>query len=227
MSISTGAAPSAQTTPPRGSAAPWERWQPATGIGFVVLFIAGFMIFNTPDDNATNAKWTSYYASSGNRISLVLSAFLLVLSALCFISFVTTAWSRVAAALRPHTASPLPMVAAGVAAAGIAVGAVLNATIAGAMVFGNLAEPSAETLRVFSELAFPVITVAGMLAAGLALASLSMAAFRSGVLGKRMAIFGMVAAVAAVFSFVFLPMLLPLAWVLVASVLLLRQPATA
>jgi hypothetical protein len=185
---------------------------------------------NTPDANASNKKWLDYFASSGNQIAQVVSAFLFVLAGLCLLWFLTVVWSRVAAARRPEATSPLPLLAAGVAAVSIAIGGVFNAIIAGAMIFGNgkLPEPRADILRVFGQISFPLIAVAGMIAFALALGCLSLQARRAGVFGGGLTIFSLVVAVLALFSFIFFPMLLVLVWFLVVSVVLLRRrPDTA
>jgi hypothetical protein len=197
-------------------------------VAFVVLFIAGFATMNTPDANASNKKWVDFFASSGNQISLVVSAFLFVLAGLCLLWFLTMVWSRVAAARRPEVTSPLPLLAAGAAAVSIAIGGVFNAIIAGAMIFGNgsLPEPRADILRVFGQISFPLIAVAGMIAFALALGCLTLQARRAGVFGRGLTIFSLVVAVVALFSFIFFPMLLVLVWFLVASVMLFRRQPT-
>jgi hypothetical protein len=219
----TRAAPSAH----RVTRSTWARWAPLSGVAFVVLVVAGFSTMNTPDADASNKKWIDFFASSGNQISMVVSGFLLVLAGLCLLWFLTTVWSRIAAARRPEPLSPLALGAAGVSAAAIAVGGVMNAVIPGGMLFakGKLPEPSAEFLRVFSQISFPLIAVAGMIAAALAIGVLSTQARQAGVFGKGLTIFSLVVAVVALFSFIFFPMLLVLVWFLVASVALLRRRA--
>jgi hypothetical protein len=194
-------------------------------VAFVVLFIGGFFALNTPDANASDKKWVDFFASSGNRISLVVSAFLFVLAGLCLLWFLTMVWSRVAAARRPEATSPLPLLAAGAAAISIGIGGVFNAVIAGAMIFGpgKLPEPRADILRVFGQISFPLIAVSGMIAFALALGCLSLQARRAGVFGRGLTIFSLVVAVVALFSFIFFPMLLVLVWFLVASIILLRR----
>jgi hypothetical protein len=206
----------------------WARREPLIGVAFVVLFVAGFATMNTPNADESNKKWVDFFASSGNQIALVVSAFLFVLAGLCLLWFLTMVWSRAAAARRPEAASPLPLLAAGAAAVSIAIGGVFNAVIAGAMIFGNgkLPEPRADILRVFGQISFPLIAVAGMIAFALALGALSLQARRAGVFGKGLTIFSLIVAVVALFSFIFFPMLLVLVWFLVASVMLFRRQPT-
>lgn len=204
----------------------WTRWEPVTGIAFVVLFVASFATgSNPPDANASDRKWIDFFASSGHQISMVVSGFLLVLASLCLLSFLVTVWSRVAAARRPEATSPLALVAAGVAAAALALGGVMNAVIAGGMIFGKLPEPRPDILRIFTQISFPMIAVAGMITLALAIACLGVEARRAEVVGKGLMIFSLVVAVVALFSFVFFPILLVMVWFLVASVAIYRRQA--
>jgi hypothetical protein len=56
---------------PRRPPGPAGRLGPFSGIAFVVLFVASVFMDNTPNANATDAAWTSYFASAGNRGSAV------------------------------------------------------------------------------------------------------------------------------------------------------------
>ena len=60
------------------------------GIAFVVLFVAGFMVFSTPDDNKDTAKWARWWHDSGHRVTAVVGAYLIVLGLLAFVWFM---WS--------------------------------------------------------------------------------------------------------------------------------------
>lgn len=198
-----------------------ERWAPLSGIAFVVLFFFAFFMTNMPDANASDAKWHSYFANSGNRATLLIAGFLMVLAALCLLSFLTMLWGR-AAARTPEAPHHLPLVAAGVGAACLAVGGILSATIAGAMVFGSMPEPSAGILRFADQLAFPVIAVAGMWAVALSVAGISLQAHRAGLIGSGMRTFGLVTAAFTVVSLFFFPMVVLLVWCLIVGVRLLR-----
>lgn len=206
-----------------GTGNAWRRRAPLTGIAFAVLFVAGNAINDVPKGNASNKAWVDYFASTGNRIGLVVSAFLLVIAGLCLAGLFSTLWSRIAEAQAPRRLSPLPLVAAGISAASIAAGAVLNAAVAGGMLFGSLPEPNADILRFANQLGYPLIMVGGMLAAALAIAGISLQANRVGIFSRRLTVFGLVAAVITLFSFVFLPMVITVIWFLVVSVVLLRR----
>ncbi len=134
--------PSRPATPTTGS-----RAEPLIGVLFAVLFFLALVIVSTPDNGDDDAKWTSYFASSSHRTGLMASSILLVLASLCLLWFLTTLWSRIAAAQRPESLSPLPLAAATVAAACIAIGGALRGVVAAAMALGSLPEPSPDILR--------------------------------------------------------------------------------
>src|SRR6266853_1255178 len=60
------------------------------GIAFVVLFVAGFMVFPTPSDNKDTVKWARWWNDSGHRLGAVIGAYLMVLGLLAFVWFM---WS--------------------------------------------------------------------------------------------------------------------------------------
>lgn len=203
-----------------------SRWAPLTGVGFVVLFFFAFFINNTPDSNATDKKWLDYYASSGNRAGLLVSAFLFVLAALCLVSFLSVLWGRIGAR-QGGPLNPLPLVATGISATCIALGGALNAIVAGNMIFGSLPEPNAGILRVLDGIGYPVIVVAGMFALALAIVGFSFQARRAGLFGGGLRTLGVIFGVLTLASVFFFPLIFPLVWCLVVSVVLLRgrEPA--
>ena len=114
MAFVAGADGGTRGTPVRGW---WSRWEPVTGVAFVVLFVVAFYINQAPGDGASNAVWLKTYANSGNQILFVVSGFMLVIASLCLLAFVNSLWSRIAAARRPQETSRLPRAGAGLAAA--------------------------------------------------------------------------------------------------------------
>lgn len=217
-------------TPVRGG---WWRWEPVTGIAFVVLGVVAFHLNPAPGDGDPNSVWLKAYSNSGDQIRFVVSGFMLVVAALCLISFVTHLWLRIAAARRPHTTSPLPLVATGLAAAGIALGAVLSATVSATQIVranvpqaGYLPLPSADILR-FTADSFFAFVAGGMFAFALAIAVLGLQARSAGLFGRRFATTSIVVAIFTLFSFGYYPMIVPLLWILVVSIMLLRRDSNA
>jgi hypothetical protein len=221
MATSDVAMPTARTGSETSAGA---RMAPLLGIVYAVLFFVAFLLENTPDDDASDAKWTNYFASSGHRTQIIVAAFLFVVAAACMAAFMSTLWSRLGSAGR----NPLGLVAAGTGAAAIAIGGTFTAVIPGAMAFGSLREPSADLLRVSSDMGYPVISVAGMIALAVAIAVLSVQARDAGLFGSRLTIFSLVLAVITLASVLFFPLLAMLIWFIVVSVVLMRRgPAVA
>jgi hypothetical protein len=215
---------SSTATKARGT---WARWEPLSGIAFVVLFIATWAMFNPPNEDASDAEWHNYFADRGHQIATTISAFLMVFAGLALMAFFTTVWSRIAAVRRPDTSSPLSLVSAGVAGTCLALGGVCLATVTGAMLFGSLREPGADVLRLSGDLFFPFVAVAGMYAASLSVATLTIQGFSAGVFGKKLRVLGLVVAVGLLASFVFFPMVLLLIWAIVVTIVLMRRGTAA
>jgi hypothetical protein len=218
-------------TPVRGG---WSRWEPVTGIAFVVLAVAAFHINPAPGDGDSNAVWLKAYSNSGYQIEFVIAGFMLVVASLCLISFVTNLWLRIAAARRPQRTSPLPLVAAGMAATAIALGAVLQGVVSGTMIVratlpdaGSLRLPSADILRFTADAFFAFVSLGGMFPLALAIAVLGLQARSAGLFGPRFATTSIVVAIVTLFSFGYYPMVVPLIWVVVVSVMLLRRDSDA
>lgn len=201
----------------------WTRWESLTGLGFVVLFVAGLLSTTSLQDNDPNSRWLQDYASRGNQVRILVAGFLVVLASLCLIAFVASMWSRIAQARRPEATSPLPLVAGGIGAAGIALGGVFAASVPGAMIFGHLRLPGADILRLTMDLFFPAVTIAGMFGVALAIAGLAVQAHRAGLFSRRFAVVGVVVGVLTLSSFMFLPMAVPVIWFLIVSIILLRR----
>jgi len=201
----------------------WAGWGPVAGIGFVVLVVASAFLDNSPNANDSNAKWTSYYASSAHQVTGILSGFLGVIAAVALLCFVAIAWTRLVAAGRNGLSSLLVPLLGTLSAVGIAVGFALGAVVPGGMIFGSMPEPSPDVLRVLNQTAGPLILVAGMIPLALAIAILAVQARRAGTFGRAMVIFSMVMAVITLFAFIWFTALAPLIWILTVSILLIRR----
>jgi hypothetical protein len=199
----------------------WRRWEPLTGVGFIVLFVAGLVINNSPNPDESNATWHSYFADKGHQALVTIDGFLLVASGLCLLAFLSTIHQRIAAR-RGAAPSPLPIVVGGVAAAAIMIGGVAQAAVTGSMIFANLAEPGPDALRVAQAMGYPIIMVAGMFAASLSVAGLSIQAYSARILGGRLLTFGVVCAVGLLASVFFIPMVLLPIWVIAMTIVLMR-----
>jgi len=219
---------SAATIPGETSSAPTQtrrasRWAPLSGLAFVVFFIAGVAVSNAPADNASDKTWIAAYTGHAKQAGHLATGILLILAGLSLVTFLVALWTEIAAARRPVLTSPLPIVAAGVSAACIAVGGVLMAGISGSELIGSFPLPSVDLLRFSNDLGFAMVGVAGMLAAALSVACLSVQAHSAHLYGRRMMIFGLVVAVFLLGGIAFVPIIALLVWLLVASITLMRK----
>ena len=198
----------------------WERFSPLLGIASAVLFIAGVVASSPPNDSASDAKWIANYAGS-HRAGHVATGVCLVLAGICLLSFMTVLWTRIAEASRPRRISPLPMLAAGVAAAAMAVGGLL---MAGAVTdVSSKFAANADLLRFSNDVGFVIVAVGAMLATALSVGVVTVRGRRAGLFGRKMGVLGAVTAVALLASFVFLPIAVLLIWLIAATVLLMRN----
>jgi hypothetical protein len=187
------------------------------GIAFVVLFVAGFLSFPTPDDNKNTAEWARWWTDSGHRAGAIVGAYLMVLGVLAFVWF---AWS-----LRDRLGegSGLMLTFASLFAAVALVSAMMRATIAGGKVFGETPVPSGDLARQFDGIGFGLLLVAGALAAGLFVALASHLARRSGALPGWLTVAGYVVAALQLVATFFFPFILFFLWVLAASIVLVSR----
>jgi hypothetical protein len=197
------------------------------GIAFVVLFSAGFSVFNTPSGNASSAKWQRWWLDSGHRTAAVVGAYLMVLGLLAFLYFVATLRER----LGPG--GGLAVIFGSVFVAMGLVSALVRAAIAGGKVFGNTPVPAgADFPRQFDNLGFGVLLVAGALAAGAFAVAASYLARRNSLLPGWLTVAGIVIGVLQLAAGLFFPFLLFELWMLVTCIVLLgrlraRAPAAA
>ncbi len=172
------------------------RWEPLTGIAFVVFFIGSVAASSPPKDNAPDSScWLAAYTGRGHQAQHLATGVLLVLAALSLMSLLNALWRRIAEAQRPAAISPPPLVAAGVSAACIAAGGVVMAYVSGGELIGTYPLPAVDILRLSNDLGFALVSVAGMLAAALSVACLSIQGRAAGVLGRKMTVFGLLVAV--------------------------------
>lgn len=202
------------------------RWSPIAGVASALFFIGGVAASSPPSDGASNAKWIADYTSShaGGHIA---SGALLAVSGVTFLLFVAGLWQRIvaneSAAWRP---SPLPLIAAAVTAACMGIGGVLMA-VPGVIVNAGAPIPSADVLRLCNDAGFASVAVPGMLAAAVAVATLSLQGRRVALLGRRLQIFGFVVSVGLLASIEFLPIVLLVVWMVTVAVVQLRRPMGA
>jgi hypothetical protein len=201
----------------------WRRVAPYSGIAFVVFFLAGVVVSNAPSNTASDHQWIAAYATHAKQAGHLATGVLLVLAALSLMTFLTHIWTRVNEARGAQAVSPIPVVAAGVAAACIAVGGILMAAPSGSALLYSQPIPGADILRLGNDVGFAMVGVAGMLAAALSIAALSVQARAAGIFGARLARFSVAVAVVLLASVTFVPIVALLVWLVAVTVTVTRR----
>jgi hypothetical protein len=200
----------------------WRRVAPYSGIAFVVFFIASVVVSSVPSDTASDPAWRAAYATHAKQAEHLATGVLLVLAALSLMTFLTHLWTRVTEARDPRAVSPLPVVAAGVCAACIAAGGILMAAASGSALLYSQPIPGADVLRLGNDAGFAMVGVAGMLAAALSIACLTVQARAAGIFGVRLARFSVAIAVVLLASVAFVPIVALLVWLIAVTVTVTR-----
>lgn len=206
----------------------WDRWGPIAGIVFVILFVAGFLVMNTPDTDDPLTKIKAFYDDGGNRAQIIISYYLLVLSAIFFFWFLASLRARLLAVEGPPGRLTSITFGSGlVFAALLLVGASCFAFIAGEITFGDVKNINPELERILPDLGYPILLIGGMFAAIAMIDATSILIVRTGFVPKWIGWFGFATAIGLLFAFFFVPMILLVLWVLFLSVALLRSAPTA
>lgn len=201
----------------------WRRVAPYSGVAFVVFFIASVVVSSVPKGTASDHAWLAAYATQAKQAGHLATGVLLVLAALSLMTFLTHLWTRVSEAGDPRAVSPLPVVAAGVSAACIATGGILMAIASGSALIGSTPIPGPDVLRIGNDAGFAMVGVAGMFAAALSVACVSIQARDAGIFGARLTRFSVAVAVVLLASVVFVPILALLVWLVTVTVTLTRR----
>lgn len=196
----------------------------AAGIGFVVLLVAGALLVvnNTPDASSDKSgaaaahHFLSYLSSSGHRVALVVSAYVLVAAGLGYIWFTLGLRDRLGS---QSTAGRLVggfgiFGAAALAAAGMCAAGTAGSISAG----GEPLPASGEGVRAVIDMAFPLIFVVFGLTTAAVIGIVAAAALRGEGWSKWVGYTGAVASLGALLGVVFVPFVLPVLWYLAVTI---------
>jgi hypothetical protein len=207
-----------------------QRWTALSGIVFVVLMLTGaFFVIDVPAPDASTQEIAGYLADSGNHTRNIVGAYMWVLGGLAFLGFV----AGLRAVLRraegdPGTLSSLVFGAGVVFTAVWSVSAVALAAVAYSVGLVDAPVSDPDLVRVLPQLGSQLLLLGGGFAGILLVLATSMLTFRTRVLQRWLAWFGILVAIALVFDVTYMNILPLVAWVLFASVaLLMRQDETA
>jgi hypothetical protein len=204
------------------------RWAPLSGVVFVLLWILVF--FGLDDDGAgdSDSEILAWYADSGNRNNQLVTFFLILASVLFFIWFVSVLRGRLASAEgTPGSHTVLAFGAGLVASALWSVASVFFMALSFAVDDSNRFVVDPNTYRLIDNMGYAIwfsgTTVAALLVFATALLSL-----KGQIVPTWLAWLSLVVAATMLVSFMFIPFLIFLGWVLVVSlVLVFRKPTPA
>lgn len=209
-----------------------HRWAALGGIVFVVLMLAGAsFVTDVPKADASAQEIAAYLADSENHTRNIIGAYIWVLGGLAFLGFV----AGLRTVLRRAEGDPgtLPNVVFGAGVVFTAVwsaSAAALATVAYAVEFSDAPVSDPDIVRVLPQLGSLLLLLGGGFAGILLLVATSTLILRTGVLPRWLAWFGIIVAIALVFDVTYMNIVPLLAWVVGASIVLLRrqhEPATA
>lgn len=199
----------------------WQRWWPAMGIVFVVLFIVTFALVS--DTGSTAAETAKKLPKHEARLTAAFVVGTISMMALLAFFGSLRELARAVAPERP-VLSRLSFVPVAAAAA-LLPGSL--AILAGAARAGHDATLSPALAQFAEDAQFPFLA-AGAMFSGLAIFCASLALKGTGALPQWLCWAGVVVGVLLLASIAFVPMVLWLLWVLVASIVLLgRRPERA
>jgi Domain of unknown function (DUF4386) len=202
-----------------------QRWAALSGIVFVVLMLVGAsFVLDVPNGDASSQEIARYLTDSGNHTRNIVGAYLWVLGGLAFLGFA----AGLRAVLRraegdPGTLSNLVFGAGVLFTAVWSVSAAALASVAYAVEFSDARVSNADLVTVLPSLGGLLLLLGGGFAGILLLAATSILIFRTGVLPRWLAWFGIVVAITLVFDVTYMNILPLVAWVLGASIVLLRR----
>jgi hypothetical protein len=202
----------------------WQRRGTALGIPAVLLLAVSFALAaNGPGTSDSDAKISSWYASSSHQHAQIIGFIGFTLGAICLIGFLAALRERMA--LAEGTASAVSYLAfgAGLVSAGLFALSIGLFSVPGLLASDtSAAEIAPSAYRMLYTAAFTSWAVATMIAAVPVIAA-SVSALRTGLLPRWFAWTGIVIGIALLAGYLFIPAFAFWAWVLVAAALLLRR----
>jgi hypothetical protein len=205
-------------------------WTPLAGYAAALTFVVGvFLASDSPDSDASDAKVVSFYNNHGNRVGIIIGAYVLVFCALFLIWFTAGLRQRLRAA--EGTGGRLTDVALGggiLAAVGISTGAIALAAVPAGESFGGTPFHTADVARYIPSIGFGMILIPAMFGAIALIDAVSIVIMRKGVLPRWLGWLGFVSGVLLLFAApAFFPVILFPVWLVATSVALQRSESPA
>lgn len=209
-----------------------NRFGALAGLAFSVLLFVSVAMVDIPE-GANDSELVAWWSDTQNQWTVIASSYLIVIAGLCFLVFLVKLRSRLLAAEGgAGELTSLVFISGGVFVA-LMFTAAASRSVVGFAVRAPLDEPlpAADTLRYAPLSSYHALGVGGMLAAALAMATISALILRTGVFARWLAWLGVVAAAVVIAANALLsgPLAIPalLLWTLAVSVSLWRGGASA
>ncbi len=199
----------------------FARWAALSGALFVALWVAAFLVLgDTVEDSDPDAQILAYFADKGQRDREFITLVLLVAASLPFIVFLSVLRERLEHGEGGAGVWTMAAFAAGLlstalwaVAAALFVVPSLNTGANGEFKFDM------DTFNVFAGAGFIVWSSAGMITSVLVLAT-SVLGIRAGVIPRWLSWLGFAVALSLLASFLVIPVIFLLAWLLMVSIAL-------
>lgn len=191
-------------------------WIKVAALVFAVTFVAGFMLSgDTPDYDASDQEWMSWFDDDGNRTGAVLGGLLMAASGVAMVLLAAGVGDRLRGGSWRSGRLATVSVTAGTAFAVTAlIGGVATNQVAAALEFApDYPMPGADVMRQAEQLGVGV-TLVGAWFVALWVATVCWALRGTPALPNWVATAGLVVAVLLLFSVFFLPLLLLPLWVI-------------
>ena len=199
------------------------RWAPLSGVVYVALWIAAFMVAGD-EEKDSDSEILAWYGDSGNRNKGIVSIFLILAASLFFVWFVAVLRGRLARSeggAGTHTAVAF---GAGLVAAGLwmVAGVFFMAISFSAGDDDFVLDPN--TYRVINNMGY-VIWISGTAIAALLVFATALSSLKGQIVPKWIGWLSFVVGATMLVSVFFVPFLIWLGWMLVVSIVLIWKPA--
>jgi hypothetical protein len=197
------------------------------GIAFAVLFIAGIFTMITPNASTEQAI-NDFYADSGNRTTVLIGVYLIALSGIAFIWFLSALRQTIRRLSPDDGVYGDALLAGGILfLAMMYAGAVAIGTGSAAMLLGGEEQFSHEVLRMLPQLGYGLLLVGGGFGAIAMVFATSLALRRSGQVPGWLSVYGFVTAALLLAAVAYVPMVFFPIWVITISVALQKRSSAA
>lgn len=206
----------------------WDRWAPLTGVLAVACSLVGVMLaLNQPQDKDSNAKIVAYFANHSNRVHGLVGFFVFLAGILFLLAFLAALRERLLAAEgQPGRLSALAF-GAGIASLPLwAVSMLLANAASFAANESSTFRLDPNTFRLLADTAY-FAWVAAIVVSSVVVWATSAVAVRTSILPRWYARLGILVGIVQLFGFFFFPFFAWWLWIIVTSILLIKQPNPA